>query len=374
MRHSNQKTPLFLLVTITLIVVIFFSACTKEPLKIGMIGSLTSKQSQLSIDARNAIELGVEEVNRSGGINGSAIELVVKDDGASTETALVKHQEFIDEGVHLVIGHMTSNMANAVLHSENDQLLFLSPSMSTEKLSTKDDFFLRTSPLTAYQGHSFMNFIENKDFKHITVIYDTMNRDYSESLALTVKSLGEAYDKMYVELMPFDSNSGNLAEVVDKVNTEDTECVFMISQATDTAYIAQKLYQKQESIMLFTVSWSMTQDLIHNGGKAVEGLYFVGVYHSQSKSEQLKNFERAFQEKYGYTPSFISVMAYDAFYVLVKGLETAESPNPVDVKNNLLKLKEFKGLEESFEMDEYGDCNRSYLIYQLSDGEFVPQY
>lgn len=374
MRHNNKKSPIFLLAITGIILAILFSACSKEPLKIGMIGSLTSKQSQLSIDARNAIELGVEEINRAGGINGSLVELVVKDDGASTETALQMHQEFIDEGVQLVIGHMTSNMADAVLHSESDQLLFLSPSMSTEKLSSEDDFFLRTSPLTKYQGHAFMDFIDDAHFKHITVIYDTMNRDYSESLALTVKSLGKEYDRMHVELMPFDSNSGNLAEVVDKVNTEDTECVFMISQATDTAYMAQKLHQKQEDLMLFTVSWSMTQDLIYNGGKAVEGLYFVGVYHSKSKSEQLTNFEIAFLEKYGYTPSFISVMAYDAFNVLIKGLETAESPSPVDVKNNLLELKTFKGLEESFEMDEYGDCNRSYLIYQLADGEFVPQY
>lgn len=67
-------------------------------------------------------------------------------------------------------------------------------------------------------------------------------------------------------------------------------------------------------------------------------------------------------------------MAYDAFKVLVIGLETARSPAPIDVKSNLLDIKAFNGLEESFEMDENGDCNRSYLIYQLKNGEFLPQY
>lgn len=373
MRHNKNKLTLFLTLIVAGITIIF-SACTKDPLKIGMIGSLTSKQSQLSIDARNAVELGVEEINKNGGINGAPIQLIVKDDSATTETALKMHQEFIDEGVQLVIGHMTSNMADAVLHSESEQLLFLSPSMSTEKLSDMDDFFLRTSPLTNYQAHSFMAFIDREHFKHITVLYDTMNRDYSESLALTVKSLGKENDKIQVELMPFDSTLGNLADIVGHVNTEDTECVFMISQATDTAYIAQKLHQRKKDITLLTVSWSMTQDLIYNGGNAVEGMYFVGVYHSQSKSEDLIDFENAFLEKYGYAPSFISVMAYDAFKVLVIGLETARSPAPIDVKSNLLDIKAFNGLEESFEMDENGDCNRSYLIYQLKNGEFLPQY
>ena len=35
---------------------VFLSGCSKQPIKIGFIGDLTSKNSQLSIDARNAVE------------------------------------------------------------------------------------------------------------------------------------------------------------------------------------------------------------------------------------------------------------------------------------------------------------------------------
>ena len=45
-----------------------------------------------------------------------------------------------------------------------------------------------------------------------------------------------------------------------------------------------------------------------------------------------------------------------------------------DIKNAILELGLINGLEENFEMDAYGDNNRSYLIYQLINNNFVPQY
>lgn len=363
---------LWMLVLLTLIFML--SSCSKEPIKIGMIGSLSSKQSQLSIDARNAVEIGISEINAEGGINGALLKLVVKDDGASQEVALRRHQEFLDEDVHLVIGHTTSNMASAVLESEGRSLLFMSPSMSIETLSNRDDYFLRTSPLSNDQGYEFMAFIEPLQLNHITVIYDLMNKDYTESVAETVEVLALSDENLALQLLPFDSRENQLSSVIEQIDFEKTECILMLSQATDTAFLSQKIKLINENIMLTSVSWSMTQDLIHNGGAAVEDMYFIGVYHAQEASERLVSFESRFNETYGYQPSFISVMAYDATIALSEGLKLADSPSPMDVKKGLLSIEEFEGLEETYKMNAYGDCKRRYLIYQLQGGAFKPLY
>lgn len=336
-----------------------------------MIGSLSSKQSQLSIDARNAIELGIEQINENGGINGAPIQLTVKDDQSSLEGALKMHNEFKSEGIKLLIGHMTSNMADAVIASQSEELLFLSPSMSSNRFTGIDDYFLRTSPLTNGQGDTFVDFFTQEGFKHITIIYDLMNQEYTETLSNRIVELTDSFD---VKLLPFDSREENLDTALLDLDLNQTECVLMLSQATDTAYIAQKIRQQNTTVTLASVSWSMTQDVIQYGGNAVEGMYFLGIYHTKTKSPELIEFETRFEEKYSYTPSFIAIMAYDALMVLIQGIEEADSTEPEKVKRSLLKIKSFKGLEESFEMDVYGDCNRSYLMYQLVDDTFIPLY
>ncbi len=150
MHHKISKA--FILIVIFSIL---FISCEKESIKIGMVASLTGKQSQLSIDARNAVDLAVDELNKKGGINGHLVELIVKDDENSIEIGLEKHQEFKEENVSILMGHMTSTMSEAILAQQNGDLLFISPSISNEKFTGIDDYFLRTCPLTIKQGDIF---------------------------------------------------------------------------------------------------------------------------------------------------------------------------------------------------------------------------
>lgn len=351
------------------------SACGKDVIKIGFIGSLTSKNSQLSIDARNAIELGIDQVNRSGGIQGRLLELVVKDDGASEETALLRHNEFAQEDIELVLGHMTSNMANAAMKSQSEHLMFLSPSMGASSLTGIDDYFLRTAPLTDNQAWTFFEIVTKLSTKKAVIVYDLMNAEYTENMALYAKEINEERYKIDLTLIPFDSREGEVEQTVSEIlEIEDVELVLMISQAVDTALISQKLKSENSEIQLASVSWSMTEDLILNGGRAVEGMYFIGIYTSENASDEKLAFEKSFYEKYQYQPSFICFMAYDAFYVMVKGIENADDINAVSVKESILSLGKIQGLEETFEIDAYGDNNRGYLLHQLINGEFVPLY
>ena len=351
------------------------STCGKDVIKIGFIGSLTSKNSQLSIDARNAIELGIDQLNRSGGIQGRLLELVVKDDGASEETALLRHNEFAQEDIELVLGHMTSNMANAVMKSQSEHLMFLSPSMGASSLTGIDDYFIRTAPLTDNQAWTFFEIATKLSIKKAVIVYDLMNAEYTENMALYAKEINEERYKIDLTLIPFDSREGEVEQTVSEIlEIEDVELVLMISQAVDTALISQKLKSENSEIQLASVSWSMTEDLILNGGRAVEGMYFIGIYTSENASDEKLAFEKSFHEKYQYQPSFICFMAYDAFKVLVKGIENADDINAVAVKESILSLGKIQGLEETFEIDAYGDNNRGYLLHQLINGEFVPLY
>ena len=357
------------------ILVVSMSGCTQKPIKIGFIGSLSAKNSQLSIDARNSIQLLVKKTNEAGGVLNRNIELIIKDDKASVDVASEQHKAFMDEGVSLVIGHMTSNMSNVVLTSQSERLMFLSPSMGSPSLTGIDDYFLRISPLTNDQAYTFFEIVKKVSAKRAVVVYDLMNADYAENLAKNIQSLNMTFNETELILLPFDSRSDDVQVVAEEIMSySDIDLVFMIAQAADTAVLSQRLKRENDDLSLASVSWSMTQDLIINGGPAVDGMYFVGVYKSKTKSEEMLAFETAFFETYGYMPSFICFMTYDTFYVLVEAMEESKSTDPKEVKEAIINKGMIQGIDEDYSIDTFGDSSRNYLVYRLLDGEFIPDY
>ncbi|MDP3451190.1 MAG: ABC transporter substrate-binding protein, partial [Anaerolineaceae bacterium] len=79
----------------------------KPPIRIGLAAQLTGKQADLGIQLRNGVQLAVDEINASGGINGRNLELSVEDDLGTPQGAKDAQNKLIDKGVVAIIGHFT---------------------------------------------------------------------------------------------------------------------------------------------------------------------------------------------------------------------------------------------------------------------------
>ena len=77
--------PIYLLIFIF----VFSLGCerSKPPIKIGLAGGLTGRHADLGINGRNGALYAVDEINRSGGINGRTVELISKDDKQDPDVA-----------------------------------------------------------------------------------------------------------------------------------------------------------------------------------------------------------------------------------------------------------------------------------------------
>lgn len=363
------------LVIIFVIMVLFsITSCSTKTIKIGFVGDVSSKKSQLAVDMRNATEYAVDEVNAKGGIDGRMLELVVKDDNNDIDTALSTHTAFVDEGVQFVIGHITSNMTQAVKERSGDKLLFVSPSMSADSLTGIDDYFLRTSPINSNQAITIAEQLKKDHVTSLTIVYDMMNAEYSENLYNKVKKISKDYGFEVTAGIAFDMRVDNQQDIAQQILDTKNDHVFFISQATDTAFFMQYIKQRSTELVGYSVSWSMTQDLIQNGGKNVQDMLFVGLYKPEIDSQEYKGFVEKFESVYGYEPSFACVLSYDAMRVLIAGLEKSENLSTTEVKKAILQIQTFDGLQESFDMDSYGDNNRSYLMYRLSGETFAPEW
>jgi branched-chain amino acid transport system substrate-binding protein len=355
---------------VVMAMILLLMGCESSKIKVGFIGSLSIKQSQLSIDARNAIELYFEEVNEDGGIRGKKLELVVKDDEADHDTALAMHDEFVEEGVEFIIGHMTSNMANSMMESSDKPILFITPSVSSTLIDAIDDNIIRTSPILDGQALKYLESITKFGFDNNLIIYDLMNADYAKTLSDRIIDFNGS--SINIDQLEFDSREDDTYDIIDSIDISIYDSVIFITQAIDTATFAQYVRTLDEDIFMMSVSWSMTEDLIIHGGRNVEGMYILGVKLPDGSTKLYKDFTDRFLEKFGYEPSFVSLLAYDSAMVLVEGLRKTIEISPEAVKATILDIETFDGIIEEISFNNFGDADRGYSNYEVVNGEFVP--
>ena len=125
---------------------VFFAWFPNEPIKAGLVTTLSGARSGPIVNQRNGVILAFEEANRAGGINGRMLELIARDDGGNPETAARNVDELADLGVTAILGHTFSTPTLAMVPAaDKRRVLLIGLSVTSTKLSGKDDFFIRIS-------------------------------------------------------------------------------------------------------------------------------------------------------------------------------------------------------------------------------------
>jgi len=374
--HLSSEFPFCKLAILILSILISTgTGCEKKenPIKVGFVGGLTGRLSDLGTAGRNGVILAVEEINSKSGIHGRPVELIVKDDQQNPETALRVDQELVDEGVVAIIGHMTSTMSMvAVPFANKERILMISPTTSTNKLTGIDDYFIRVIPPnnseTDHLAHQAFNVM---GLKKMAVIYDLSNPAYTKGYFHNFKDAFEGLGGKINNVATFISEKDmDFVKSADSLLKSGPDGVLIVTGAPDAAMISQRIRMTGAKLPIFSCGWAMTADLIHDGGPAVEGLFFSQLFNRDSQQKAYLKFRKRFQERFGETPNFAAAHGYEAALALFKAL--SQSADPEKLKGIILQQDIFEGLQGNFRMDQYGDPQRKRLLSTVIKGQFRP--
>lgn len=342
----------------------------QEPIPVGFLGGLTGRVADLGIAGRDGVILAVEERNRAGGIHGRPLELRIADDAQDPMTARAALQNLLDAGVVAVIGPMTSAMALEVQPlADAHRILLLGPTVSSDELSGRDDYFLRTSSTNA-QGAKYLATYAAGDLglSGINVVYDLGNRAYCESLFHAFAKEFAARGGRIARVVTYTSGAEvNFLDLAQRAG-EQAQALFIIANALDTGMLAQQLAKLGRRIPLITGEWAGTADIIEYGGAAVEGLTFFNTFDPGHGAPAYQRFRAAFDARFKYDGGFAAAHAYDAAQALFAALE--RDPEAGRLKETMLAIGSFAGLQTALRMDRYGDVIRPHFSMTIRDGRF----
>ncbi len=381
MKHKTSANKMcdagraFLLI---LCFVLSVTACgERRDIKIGFLGCLSGKPSDLGVNGRNGLMLAVRDVNAAGGINGRTVRVLVKDDKGDAGTALKMLDELHEAGVSVIIGPMTSTIAEVVVgEAEKKGMLLMSPSATTDDLAGKDDCFFRIQPANAEETDTIGAYMKKRYGKiRVTVVLDEANDKYTEDWfrGLTGSLAGSDIN---AAAFRYDSRTRpSYYEMSQKILATKADCVVLVTDAMDAALICQQLGKLRFSGDIISSIWGKTREFLENSGKYGSGVLFFQHYDEEYQGEKYRKFRDMFRANYGYSPDYSAISSYEAALVLFEFMEKRMVYDGCGIRDGLPEYGNFDMLQGSLHFSIHGDpvydAEGVRTLVEVRDGKYV---
>ena len=345
-------------------------------IKIGVFLSLTGSTAAYGISSLNAIKLATDEVNRSGGVNGKLIELVVEDDHSNTqEVPGIVNKLIKEDKVDALLAEPVSTraMVAAPIAQENRVVMISSASVKPE-LTMQGDYIFRACFISSTEGEAIAKFAFNKlRARTAAIILDDTN-DYAVVLAGFFKeSFTRAGGKIVLQ-QKYDSGDRDMTAQVIAIKAAAPSVIFAPGFYTTAPLVAQTVKRFQvKSILIGSDGWD-SPDLMKDGSEPFEGVYFANHFWAGSDDPVVKRFVANYRAKYGVEPDSGAATAYDAAHMLFDAFKRAKSNEKSAVRDALAQTKDFAGVTGKITLD--ANRNAQVPVYMLrieKGGKFTLQ-
>lgn len=354
------------------VVAALIACAPPEPIRIGYIGGLSGRVSDLGIGGLQGARLAVELRNQAGGIKGRPVELIEVDDQQDPQVALKAFNSLIEHRVAAVVGPMTSAMAMAIVPRANEaRMLVMSPTVTTGDLLGINDHFLRVIPATReFVRTNADYYYQTLGLRRLRLIFDMRNQSYSESWLTEFSKFFADNGGTLLSPLPFTSSEETTFPALARAALSDKpDGIIIVANSVDAAMLCQAIRKLDTGIALGTSEWAATERLAELGGKWVEGVTVAQFFERDSRMPTYLSFRAAYQSRFSREPGFPETFSFDAANVILDALDKKTEQQPL--KEAILSRRHFNGVQRPIDFDENGDTLGRTFMVSIQQGVFL---
>jgi len=347
----------------------------KSTIKIGGIFPLSGAVAVYGTEARNGVQLAVEEINAAGGINGQTVQLIAEDDEGNPEKSVSAYKLLTTrDGAKLFIGSLTSGCTMAITSlAQAQKVVVVAPAATAPAVTDAGNFIFRVCFIDPFQGKVGAKFaFENLGLKKAAVLYDVGN-DYSVGLFDNFKAGFEAAGGTIVAAESYNTGDKDFNAQLTKIKNANPEVVYLPDYYSTVALIAKQL--RAQGLNVPIVGADGWDGIVDNAGDEMLNGFYSNHYASDSTDGKVIDFVKKYSEKFNATPTSFAALAYDAMYVIKDAIIASGSADPVTVQAALEKTKG-SYLTGNLSFDEKRNPTKSAVMLEIvkRDGKLVPVY
>lgn len=346
------------------------SADAAEPIKIGVVSTLTGPYAEWGTFQVNGLQLALEDIKKAGGILGRAVELRIEDNASTNPgTVLAFTKLFTDPEIKGIVGPIASTQiqaASPAIAKAGIPTMIGGTDPSLTRINNK--WVFRARPNDLYSSKVIADFgVNTLKLRKWAIVHatDAFGNGGAKALTDELQKLGitPVLDQGYT------SNSQDFAPVVLAIKKSGAEVLgTYMTVPADQAIFAKQLRQLGVSIQWIgspTTAAVTTRSL---AGEALYGSYAVADFNADA-NEAARAYTKRYYERYGIYPDNFSSWAFDSLHILALAMNNANSTEPEAVRKAILAIKGYKGLEGTYEFDTRGDGVHGYNVVKNEGGK-----
>ncbi|MBI2034027.1 MAG: ABC transporter substrate-binding protein [Candidatus Liptonbacteria bacterium] len=370
----NKKLIIGLSVVAVILLVIYFSQKGEEisTIKIGVLVPLTGDAASYGESENRAIQIAVQEINSSGGINGKKIELVTEDGKCDPQAGGTAAQKLVNiDKVKIIIGGACSGETLAAAKiTEPAEVILISPSASSPKVTEAGDFVFRTYPSDSLAGKVNATYAF-KELKAKKVAVFTELTDYAQGLREVYKETFSNLGGQIVSDETYTTGDTDFRTQVLKIKTAKPDVIYVVPQSlTPGVQIFKQLRESGVTAKFTTAEVLLDRQGAKDNAKVLEGVYGVEPAVDYVGNAKAKAFMAAHKAKFaGAEPGSFAANAYDAVYLIKAAVEATGGLDTLKIRDFLYGVKDWPGAIGSITIDQNGDPILGLNVRKILKGE-----
>ena len=345
-----------------------------DPIVIGSISPNTGSLAAYGTGITTGIELAVEQINAAGGILGRPVQMVTTDDQGDPTECLNAFNSLVSQGIGLVIGSATSGCTSAITEAANEEeVCLLSPTATADSVTTEDDYIFRACYADSFQGAIAAAYAKKAGYAKVGVVYcaaDVYSKGLYDSFSAACEKYGvevaEVQSTASLDVQDYTNQFAAMAksgvELVYAPFYYDVVGPYVIPQARAAGYTG---------IIMGADGYDTTPDYVVEGAdlSAFDNVYWTNHYYPGDTSETVQSFVKAYEDKFGSTPSAFAATGYDCVYMYKAAIEAAGSVESGAVRDALADTSAvYTCVTGTFSLDSTGTPVKGAPIISFAAG------
>ena len=372
-----MKSRGFLFSFFVLAVLFLAGATYGQDIPIGFFAPITGPAAADGASAKNAVELGLKEVNDAGGINGKKINLIIYDDRLNPQEAVAIANKLIekDKVIGVVSGSYSGpTRVTAPLFQKAGIPMVagyaVHPDVTWDPKEKKpNDFCFRNGFLGEIEGAAAAEFaVKNLKAKKVSLIFmdNDFGRAISSGFADRAEKLGS---KVLTKQMYKFPGEKDFRPYLTRIKEGNPDLIFAAGYYNEAASIVRQAKELGISSKIMGEEGFDSPKFLEISGSSAEGVVIATNLDRDDPRPLVQNFLKNYRKAYNEDADMVGASSYDAFMILVNAVKKAGT-DPKAIQKALLETKDYNGLTGKISRFVQGEVVKPVQIQVVKGGKF----
>ena len=341
-----------------------------KAVKIGAVLPMTGPAAGYGKWMQRGIELAVEDINKSGGIDGKKLDVVIEDSKTDNRSGVDATNKLLSiDKVPAIITVLTGVTKSIIPITERRKVILFTLALSPGLTDEGKYVFRNITNITNEVDAMLTVLNDDIKLKRVALIY--INNPVGLWVNDYFKEALEASGGTVTASESFQPDATDFRNQLVKIKASNPEALYMLGYQQD-GLIMKQARELGLNSQFIGASDCELPEVLKIAGKAADGTIFTkAAFDPDSDKKGVSEFVARYTQKYGEAPEVFGASSYDAVRIIALALEKGNQ-NPQDIRDFILSIKNYPGVSGKTTFLPNGDVRKPVEVKEIENGKYIP--